>query len=46
LPHDSNNLRCIVDLAFFMPGEAVKLQTSGNTDDMAQRIYAQAVLQF
>jgi len=43
--HYSKNLKFNVGMAFFMPGDAVKLVNSDN-DDMAHRIYAQAVLQF
>lgn len=43
--HYSKNLQFNVGMAFFNPGDAVKLATVDN-DDMAYRIYAQAVLQF
>jgi hypothetical protein len=43
--HYSKHLKFNVGMAFFMPGEAIKVNNGGN-DDTAHRIYAQAVLNF
>jgi hypothetical protein len=44
--HYSKHLQFNVGMAFFMPGDAIKLVTPTGEDDMATRIYGQAVLRF